>query len=161
MTLPDRRTAEVFDYIRAWIADHGYPPRFIDIMAACGIRGSGVLIRHMRALVKLGKITWERPGPGRTPRVIKLAGTPKPELVGLSSLGWVFAPEAERVIHRLNVVMRKRPGRLMFHPDPPSPADRRGKIIEEIELTGIGVDAEGRPLGVAGIVKKASDENRA
>jgi repressor LexA len=51
------RNHEVYDFVRAYTARHGYAPKLREIGQALGIRSRGVVHRHLRALEAEGLVT--------------------------------------------------------------------------------------------------------
>lgn len=50
------RNREVYDFVRAYTARHGYAPKLREIGQALGIRSRGVVHRHLRALEAEGLV---------------------------------------------------------------------------------------------------------
>ena len=53
------RNHEVYDFVRAYTARHGYAPKLREIGQALGIRSRGVVHRHLRALEAEGLVAIE------------------------------------------------------------------------------------------------------
>ncbi len=53
------RNREVYDFVRAYMARHGYAPKLREIGQALGIRSRGVVHRHVHALASEGLIAIE------------------------------------------------------------------------------------------------------
>ncbi|BAV32518.1 LexA family transcriptional regulator [Sulfuricaulis limicola] len=68
--MPTDRSRQVYDFIRAYTARHGYAPKLREIGAQLGIRSRGVVHRHLRALEAEGLLRIE---PDRA-RGIRLRG---------------------------------------------------------------------------------------
>jgi len=57
--MPTDRSRQVYDFVRAYVARHGYAPKLREIAAHLGIASRGVVHRHLRALEKEGLISIE------------------------------------------------------------------------------------------------------
>ena len=57
--MPTDRSRQVYDFVRAYTARHGYPPKLREIGAQLGIRSRGVVHRHLRALEDEGLLRIE------------------------------------------------------------------------------------------------------
>ncbi len=68
--MPTDRSRQVYDFVRAYTARHGYPPKLREIASHLGIRSRGVVHRHLRALEGEGLLRIE---PGRA-RGVRLRG---------------------------------------------------------------------------------------
>lgn len=68
--MPTDRSRQVYDFVRAYTARHGYAPKLREIGAQLGIRSRGVVHRHLRALEAEGLLRIE---PDRA-RGIRLRG---------------------------------------------------------------------------------------
>ena len=79
------RNHEVYDFVRAYTARHGYAPKLREIGQALGIRSRGVVHRHLRALEAEGLVAIEpdvargvhlkaRPRVGTRPFILPLLG---------------------------------------------------------------------------------------
>ena len=66
--LPTERQRTVLDFIKDFVAGHGYPPTIREIGNHFGIQPNGVNC-HLRALQKRGIIDWN-PGFARTLRIV-------------------------------------------------------------------------------------------
>jgi len=53
------RSRQVYDFVRAYVARHGYAPKLREIAAHLGIASRGVVHRHLRALEQEGLISIE------------------------------------------------------------------------------------------------------
>ncbi|MGE5241738.1 MAG: transcriptional repressor LexA [Bacteroidota bacterium] len=53
------RSRQVYDFVRAYVARHGYAPKLREIAAHLGIVSRGVVHRHLRALEQEGLISIE------------------------------------------------------------------------------------------------------
>jgi repressor LexA len=86
--MPTDRSRQVYDFVRAYTARHGYPPKLREIGAQLGIRSRGVVHRHLRALEAEGLLRIEpdrargirlrgraatAPRPGRLPLLGRIA----------------------------------------------------------------------------------------
>jgi repressor LexA len=49
-----KRQQEIFDYVRSYVGDHGYPPTVRDIGKAIGLTSSSTVHAHLANLEKLG-----------------------------------------------------------------------------------------------------------
>lgn len=65
------RQREALEIIRAYVAEHGYPPSLREIAARMGIRSPNGVLDHVRALAKKGYI--ER-GEGKQSRGLRVVG---------------------------------------------------------------------------------------
>jgi repressor LexA len=68
--MPTDRSRQVYDFVRAYTARHGYAPKLREIAGHLGIRSRGVVHRHLRALEEEGLLRIE---PDRA-RGIRLRG---------------------------------------------------------------------------------------
>ena len=68
--MPTDRSRQVYDFVRAYTARHGYAPKLREVAAHLGIRSRGVVHRHLRALEAEGLLRIE---PDRA-RGIRLRG---------------------------------------------------------------------------------------
>jgi repressor LexA len=68
--MPTDRSRQVYDFVRAYTARHGYAPKLREIAGHLGIRSRGVVHRHLRALEAEGLLRIE---PDRA-RGIRLRG---------------------------------------------------------------------------------------
>jgi repressor LexA len=57
--MPTDRARQVYDFVRAYVARHGYAPKLREIAAHLGIASRGVVHRHLRALEQEGLISIE------------------------------------------------------------------------------------------------------
>lgn len=57
--MPTDRSRQVYDFVRAYVARHGYAPKLREIAAHLGIASRGVVHRHLRALEQEGLISIE------------------------------------------------------------------------------------------------------
>jgi len=57
--MPTDRSRQVYDFVRAYVARHGYAPKLREIAAHLGIASRGVVHRHLRALEQEGLINIE------------------------------------------------------------------------------------------------------
>ena len=57
--MPTDRSRQVYDFVRAYVARHGYAPKLREIAAHLGITSRGVVHRHLRALEQEGLISIE------------------------------------------------------------------------------------------------------
>lgn len=57
--MPTDRSRQVYDFIRAYVARHGYAPKLREIAAHLGIASRGVVHRHLRALEQEGLVSIE------------------------------------------------------------------------------------------------------
>lgn len=69
MTSPTPRQLQVLEYLRSYIAEHGYAPAMTEIGNHLGIRSSNGVNDHLRALEKKGLITRE-PFKSRAIRIV-------------------------------------------------------------------------------------------
>ncbi len=53
------RDREIYDFVRAYVARHGYAPKLREIGQATGIRSRGTVHRHLRALESEGLLAIE------------------------------------------------------------------------------------------------------
>ena len=84
--MPTDRARQVYDFVRAYVARHGYAPKLREIAAHLGIASRGVVHRHLRALEQEGLIGIEadrargirlrkgRGGAGARPLALPLLG---------------------------------------------------------------------------------------
>jgi repressor LexA len=63
------RQAEIYEFIKAYRAEHGYAPTFRDVASGVGLYLTTV-IAHLKALKNKGFVTWNE-GIARSLRVIK------------------------------------------------------------------------------------------
>ena len=77
-----KRQREIFDFIKSYSADHGYPPTVRDIGKAIGLTSSSTVHAHLSNLEKLGLL---RRDPTR-PRALELLGDAARKVVGRSGL---------------------------------------------------------------------------
>ena len=86
-----KRQQEIFDFIRRYSTDHGYPPTVRDIGKAIGLTSSSTVHAHLANLEKLGVI---RRDPTK-PRALELLGAAAKKVVpgpsGLPVVGRVAA----------------------------------------------------------------------
>src|ERR1700742_3000697 len=85
-----KRQQEIFDFIKRYSAEHGYPPTVRDIGKAIGLTSSSTVHSHLANLEKLGLI---RRDPTK-PRALELLGQAAKKIVrpsGLPVLGRVAA----------------------------------------------------------------------
>jgi repressor LexA len=85
-----KRQQEIFDFIKRYSAEHGYPPTVRDIGKAIGLTSSSTVHAHLANLEKLGLI---RRDPTK-PRALELLGQAAKKIVrpsGLPVLGRVAA----------------------------------------------------------------------
>jgi repressor LexA len=73
-----KRQQEIYDFIRRYAAEHGYPPTVRDIGKAVGLASSSTVHAHLANLEKLGLL---RRDPSK-PRAIELLGRVREELGG-------------------------------------------------------------------------------
>jgi repressor LexA len=73
-----KRQQEIYDFIRRYAAEHGYPPTVRDIGKAVGLASSSTVHAHLANLEKLGLL---RRDPSK-PRAIELLGRMRDELGG-------------------------------------------------------------------------------
>jgi repressor LexA len=73
-----KRQQEIYDFIRRYAAEHGYPPTVRDIGKAVGLASSSTVHAHLANLEKLGLL---RRDPSK-PRAIELLGRVRDELGG-------------------------------------------------------------------------------
>lgn len=66
------KQAAVLDYIRAYVAEHSYPPSVRDICAAVGLKSTSSVFSYINDLEKMGFL---KKDPAH-PRAIKLLGAP-------------------------------------------------------------------------------------
>lgn len=57
--MPTDRDREIYDFVRAYVARHGYAPKLREIGQAVGIRSRGTVHRHLRALESEGLLAIE------------------------------------------------------------------------------------------------------
>ncbi len=57
--MPTDRSRQVYDFVRAYTARHGYAPKLREIAGHLGIRSRGVVHRHLRALEAEGLLRIE------------------------------------------------------------------------------------------------------
>jgi repressor LexA len=77
-----KRQQEIFDFIKRYSAEHGYPPTVRDIGKAIGLTSSSTVHAHLANLEKLGMI---RRDPTK-PRALELLGQAAKKIVGPSGL---------------------------------------------------------------------------
>ena len=77
-----KRQREIFDFIKSYSADHGYPPTVRDIGKAIGLTSSSTVHAHLSNLEKLGLL---RRDPTK-PRALELLGDAARKVVGRSGL---------------------------------------------------------------------------
>jgi repressor LexA len=77
-----KRQREIFDFIKTYSADHGYPPTVRDIGKAIGLTSSSTVHAHLSNLEKLGLL---RRDPTK-PRALELLGEAARKVVGPSGL---------------------------------------------------------------------------
>src|SRR3954451_14417421 len=85
-----KRQREVFDFIKRYSGEHGYPPTVRDIGKAIGLTSSSTVHAHLSNLEKLGLL---RRDPTK-PRALELLGEPARNVVkpaGLPLVGRVAA----------------------------------------------------------------------
>jgi repressor LexA len=73
-----KRQQEIYDFIKRYAAEHGYPPTVRDIGKAVGLASSSTVHAHLANLEKLGLL---RRDPSK-PRAIELFGRVREELGG-------------------------------------------------------------------------------
>jgi repressor LexA len=86
-----KRQQEIFDYIKRYSADHGYPPTVRDIGKAVGLASSSTVHAHLANLEKLGLI---RRDPTK-PRAIELMDR---ALDPIRKLGDLIRPEGLPIV---------------------------------------------------------------
>ena len=96
-----KRQQEIFDYIRRYGAEHGYPPTVRDIGKAIGLTSSSTVHAHLANLEKVGLL---RRDPTK-PRALEILVDKAKQVVapsGLPVVGQVAAgaPDARRGEHR-------------------------------------------------------------
>jgi repressor LexA len=87
-----KRQQEIFDYVRSYVGDHGYPPTVRDIGKAIGLTSSSTVHAHLANLEKLGLL---RRDPTK-PRAIELLVDRARKMIrgpGLPLVGQVAAGE--------------------------------------------------------------------
>src|SRR3954464_13658366 len=77
-----KRQREIFDFIKSYSAEHGYPPTVRDIGKAIGLTSSSTVHAHLSNLEKLGLL---RRDPSK-PRALELLGEAARKVVGPSGL---------------------------------------------------------------------------
>ena len=77
-----KRQREIFDFIKRYSAEHGYPPTVRDIGKAIGLTSSSTVHAHLANLEKLGLV---RRDPTK-PRALELLGEAARKVVGPSGL---------------------------------------------------------------------------
>jgi repressor LexA len=77
-----KRQQEIFDFIKRYSAEHGYPPTVRDIGKAIGLTSSSTVHAHLANLEKLGLL---RRDPTK-PRALELLGQAAKKIVGPSGL---------------------------------------------------------------------------
>src|SRR5256714_2952754 len=77
-----KRQREIFDFIRRYSSEHGYPPTVRDIGKAIGLTSSSTVHAHLSNLEKLGLL---RRDPTK-PRALELLGGAARKVVGPSGL---------------------------------------------------------------------------
>src|SRR5688500_17798524 len=77
-----KRQQEIFDYIKRYGSEHGYPPTVRDIGKAIGLTSSSTVHAHLSNLEKLGLI---RRDPTK-PRALELLGNAAKKVVGPTGL---------------------------------------------------------------------------
>jgi repressor LexA len=84
-----KRQQEIFDFIKSYSADHGYPPTVRDIGKAIGLTSSSTVHAHLANLEKLGAL---RRDPTK-PRAMEILGKAKNAVLpaGLPLVGRVAA----------------------------------------------------------------------
>ncbi len=55
--MPTDRDRQIYDFVHAYVARHGYAPKLREIGQAVGIRSRGTVHRHLRALESEGLLT--------------------------------------------------------------------------------------------------------
>ena len=50
-----KRQKEIFEYVKTYVRDHGYPPTVREIGTAVGISSTSVVDYHLRALERQGR----------------------------------------------------------------------------------------------------------
>ena len=77
-----KRQQEIFDFIKRYAAEHGYPPTVRDIGKAIGLTSSSTVHAHLANLEKLGLI---RRDPTK-PRALEMLGEAARKIAGPSGL---------------------------------------------------------------------------
>src|SRR3954452_13139127 len=77
-----KRQQEIFDFIKRYSAEHGYPPTVRDIGKAIGLTSSSTVHAHLANLEKLGLLRRDPP----KPRALELLGQAPKKMVGPSGL---------------------------------------------------------------------------
>ena len=107
-----KRQQEIFDYIKRYSAEHGYPPTVRDIGKAVGLASSSTVHAHLANLEKLGLI---RRDPTK-PRAIELKDR---ALEPIRKLGEMVRPEGLPIV-----------GAVAAGAAPPvGPADARAPLV--------------------------------
>ena len=78
-----KRQREIFDYIKRYSGEHGYPPTVRDIGKAIGLTSSSTVHAHLANLEKLGVL---RRDPTK-PRALELLGDAARKVAGVASPG--------------------------------------------------------------------------
>src|ERR671938_1556592 len=77
-----KRQREIFDFIKRYSSQHGYPPTVRDIGKAIGLTSSSTVHAHLSNLEKLGLV---RRDPTK-PRTLELLGEAARKVIGPSGL---------------------------------------------------------------------------
>ena len=85
--MPTDRSRQVYDFVRAYTARHGYAPKLREIGAQLGIRSRGVVHRYLRALADEGLVEIQPD----VARGIRLADKPARRAASLPVLGRIAA----------------------------------------------------------------------
>ncbi|NLC09990.1 MAG: repressor LexA, partial [Gammaproteobacteria bacterium] len=51
-----KRQAEILEFLKAWISEHGYPPTRIEMAQQLGFRSPNAAEDHLKALARKGVI---------------------------------------------------------------------------------------------------------
>ena len=103
-----KRQQEIFDFVKKYVGEHGYPPTVRDIGKAIGLTSSSTVHAHLANLEKLGLL---RRDPTK-PRALELLVGKAKEVVSPSGLPLVGRVAAGRMPAR----SRTRPGRTRWLP---------------------------------------------
>ena len=85
-----KRQQEIFDFVKRYAGEHGYPPTVRDIGKAIGLTSSSTVHAHLANLEKLGLLRRDRPSRGRS-RCWWTRRRPRSAANGLPLVGQVAA----------------------------------------------------------------------
>src|SRR5919106_1582407 len=78
-----KRQKEIFEYVKTYARDHGYPPTVRDIGKAIGLTSSSTVHAHLANLEKLGLVKRDP----TKPRALELLGEAARKVVGQGAAG--------------------------------------------------------------------------